>query len=75
MRSAEVMTDSEKPELTSSEKIFKALNHCLGAAAFVACMYYLLERNQEIPWYVFGLCGVLMGLGKVMLALMKDLKP
>ena len=68
------MTDAEKPELTNSEKLFKALSPWMGALAFVACLYYLLERNQAIPWYVFGLCGILLGLGKMLLAL-KDLRP
>lgn len=68
------MTDEKRPELTNSEKMFKAFSPWIGAGSFVACMYYLLERNQQIPWYVFGLCGILMGLGKMMLAL-KDLKP
>ncbi|WP_299082798.1 hypothetical protein [uncultured Paraglaciecola sp.] len=68
------MTETEKTELSNSEKAFKALSPWMGAGAFLVCLFYLLERNQEIPWYVFGLCGILMGLGKMMLAL-KDLKP
>ena len=68
------MTDNETPELSDSEKAFKAFSPWLGALAFAACMYYLLERNQGIPWYVFGICGGLMGLGKLMVAVAKGWK-
>lgn len=67
------MADDDS-NLSDSEKLFKALSPWLGAAAFLVCLFYLLERNQEIPWFVFGICAALMGLGKLMMAL-KDLKP
>ena len=69
------MTDDNTPELTASEKLFKAASPWLGGSAFVICLYYLLERNQAIPWYVFGLCGILMGLGKAMVMAKDIWKP
>lgn len=68
------MTDGDEPELSSSEQAFKALSPWIGVVAFIVSLYYLLERNQDIPWFVFFICGGLMGLGKLILAL-KDMKP
>jgi hypothetical protein len=64
----------ELPELSASEKLFKALSPWIGVISFLVLLYYLLERNQEIPLVVFGICGALMGFGKLLLAI-KDRKP
>lgn len=68
------MTDQEEPELSDSEKAFKSISPWIGVLSFIACLYYLLERGQDIPWFVFAICGGLMGLGKLMMAL-KGMKP
>jgi hypothetical protein len=68
------MADDDPAELSASEQAFKALSPWIGVIAFIVSLYYLLERGQEIPWFVFFICGGLMGLGKLILAL-KDLKP
>lgn len=64
--------DQQKP---ANEKPEKGVSFWLGVAAFIACLYYLLERNQEIPWYVFGLCGALMGFGELIIQIAKVRKP
>ncbi|WP_299071283.1 hypothetical protein [uncultured Paraglaciecola sp.] len=64
----------DKPLKPPEKTAFEVASPWIGAAAFVVCMYYLLERNQEIPWYVFAICGALMGLAKAA-AHFKGMKP
>ena len=68
------MNDESASELTMSEKLFKAVMPWCGLVGMGVSGFYLLERNQNVPWYVFGLFGIMMGLGKIMLQL-KDMKP
>lgn len=63
------MADDDTPELSESEQAFKAIAPWIGVIAFIVSMYYLLERGREIPWIVFFICGGLMGLGKLIMAL------
>ena len=69
------MTDENDQQSPVEDRPKKDVSFWIGVAAFVACMYYLLERNQEIPWYVFGLCGALMGFGELIIQIVKVRKP
>lgn len=68
------MADKQQ-QLTRSERLFKAVSPWLGAVAFFVLMFYLLERNQDIPWYVFGLAGAMMGFGELLVQVNKIRKP
>lgn len=58
--------DKQTPVLSGSEKLFKSFSPWIGAVTFCVALYYVLERNQEVPTIVFVLCGVLMGAGKAL---------
>ena len=64
----------KKPELSKSQKLFKDVMPWFGLVLLGVCSYYLLVEERDIPWYIIGICGVLMGLGRELVAL-KDLKP
>ena len=69
------MTEDQKKELTIFERLFKAAMMMSGLVGVGASSYYMLVKEQEIPFYVFGMFGVMMGLGNVMIKAYKEFKP
>ena len=66
------MTDDNNVEPKSA---FDKFAPWFGAIMFVVCGFYMLERSQEVPWYVFGICGALMGVAKAFGLMVKGFKP
>lgn len=69
------MTDDNEPKPAEKQTSFEKFAPWFGAALLVVLTFYLLERSQEVPWYLFGICGALMGVARAFGAMVKGLKP